>query len=59
MKERANARLTLAELFANPSDPFIFDDLWLDNEADPPECWWYRILTPDEKKAITWRVGAD
>jgi len=55
MRERANAKLTLADLFADPTNEFILDDEWLDNEADPPEMWWCRILTPDEKKAITWR----
>jgi hypothetical protein len=55
MNERADGKLTLADLIADPKNPFILDDPWLDPEADPPPCWWYRILTPDELKAVTWR----
>jgi hypothetical protein len=55
MKERADAELTLADLIADPKNPFILDDPWLDSEADPPECWWYRVMSEQEKQAITWR----
>jgi hypothetical protein len=48
-------KLYLADLFANPTDPYIFDDAWDDAESDPPFFWWCRLLTPEETHALTWR----
>jgi hypothetical protein len=47
--------LYLADLFNDPTNEFILDDPWDDPEDNPPECWWWRILTPEESATVVWR----
>ena len=55
MKERAEAKLTLADLFADLDHPneFVLDDWSVIDDDDPATWpWWVRLLAPHE--TLTW-----
>jgi hypothetical protein len=55
MKDRGDAKPTLADLMPEPSNPFILDG-W--DEVDPediPEVWWARPLTPQDRASADHR----